>query len=156
MKKIRKGVFETNSSSTHSLAFNKPFDNYAPAAHSIIVEFFDDEPYMIDTLKEKVSYLVSHIVRKYQFDSIDYEDLLDNVKADYEFKKLEDYVKTAYGKDIVFPKTYNGDLEYITEINHQLVENSLEDVLDDLLRYSEEDKLARVLQNGTAIIFGRD
>ena len=156
MEQIRKGVFETNSSSTHSLTFNKPFDNYAPAAHSIIIEFFDDEPYMLESLKDKVSYLVSHIVRKYQFDSLDYDDLISNVKEDYEFKRLENYVKRAFDKNIVFPKTYDGDLEYITEINHQLIENNLEDVLDDLLRYTEDDKIARVLQNGATIVFGRD
>lgn len=156
MKKIRSGVFETNSSSTHSVSIGKPFDDFLPESNKIIIDFIDtDDYYTLTTLREKVSYLVSQIINRYKWDVEDYDDLVEQVKDSYDFKRIEEFVRTVYKKEIVFPKKYEGDLEYIVEINHQIACSNLDGLLDDLLRY-ERDDLATVLQNGTIIKFGRD
>ena len=156
MKKIRNGVFETNSSSTHALTIGRTLgENYAPFGDNIKIRWFDEED-TLTTLEEKVSYLVSHIASWYQYNAEDYEDLIEQVKNNWDFKRIEQYVLNNYGKRIVFPK-YDGDVENLTEINHQLISwnHSLNEVLEDLVD-EERDLLAEVLQDGKDIEFGRD
>lgn len=156
MKKIRNSVFETNSSSTHALTIGRTLGkNYAPFGDNIKIRWFDEEE-TLTTLEEKVSYLVSHIASWYQYNAEDYEDLIEQVKNNWDFKRIEQYVSDNYGKRIVFPK-YDGDVENLTEINHQLISwnHSLSEVLEDLVD-EERDLLAEVLQDGKDIEFGRD
>ena len=156
MKKVRNHVFETNSSSTHSISIGSPIDNYVPESNKIIIDFiYTDDYYTLTTLREKVSYLVSQIINRYKWDVEDYDDLVEQVKENRDFKRIADFVKYVYNKEIVFPKKYDGDLDYIVDINHQIVCDNLDDLLEDLLKY-ERDDLATVLQNGTTINFGRD
>ena len=64
MKLIRRGTFETNSSSTHALSVTKgDHSDYLSPSDTLVVEFIDtDDCIVLSTLKEKVSYLVSQIV----------------------------------------------------------------------------------------------
>ena len=159
MKNIRRNVFETNSSSTHSLSIIKPVDNYLPESNEIIIDFIDTDEYpLLCTLQEKVSYLVSHIINKYKYDCEDYDDLIELVKHNYEFKRIEKFLKDFYGKQIVFPKTYKGNLEDIVNINHQLICDSLNEILDELIRYSDNLNILLdvVLKNGKMIAIGRN
>lgn len=158
MKKTRNSIFETNSSSTHSLSLLKnELDHYIPEGKSLIIEFIDsDDYYSLSTLKEKVSYLVSHIINKYQYNSYDYDELVENVENDEEFKVLKDYIKQNYNKELKLPKKYEYDLECITELNHQLIEDSLEEVTNSILdhQYNDESlekKLGKILLNGAVI-----
>ena len=66
MKVIRNKVFETNSSSTHSLTFNKKEnDNFLSPNSKLVIHFIDTNDYgVFSTLNEKVSYLVSQIINK--------------------------------------------------------------------------------------------
>lgn len=158
MKKIRENVFETNSSSTHSLTIgNKTRDNYVPFGKNLKIKWFEyEEP--LTTLEEKVSYLVSHIASWYVYNATDYEDLLDQIRNNWDFKKIEAFIKDNYDKEIVFPKYDNDvDIEDLICINHQLTSwnHSIDEVLDDLVNY-DRDLLAEVLQNGNDIVFGRD
>lgn len=159
MKNIRRNIFETNSSSTHSLSIMESLDNYLPENNEIIIDFIDTDEYpLLCTLQEKVSYLVSHIINKYKYDCEDYDDLIELVKHNYDFKRIEKFVKDFYDRQIVFPKTYKGNLEDIVNINHQLICDSLDEILDELIRYSDNLNILLdvVLKNGKMIAIGRD
>ena len=158
MKKIRNKTFETNSSSTHSLSYcgNVNLDTYTPVGNKIVIEFINtDDGGTFTTLKRKVSYLVSHIVNNYKYNCLDYEDLVEQVSNSYDFKRISNYVKNKYGKEVVFPKEYKGDIEEIVYINHQLLERNLDGVLADLIT-EERDYLAEVLDPTQVIELGHD
>ena len=158
MKKIRNKTFETNSSSTHSLSYcgNVNLDTYAPVGDKIVIEFINtDDGGTFTTLKRKVSYLVSHIVNNYKYNCLDYEDLVEQVSKSYDFKRISNYVKNKYGKEVVFPKEYKGDIDEIVYINHQLLERNLDGVLADLIT-EERDYLAEVLDPTQVIELGHD
>ena len=158
MKKIRNKTFETNSSSTHSLSYcgNVNLDTYTPVGDKIVIEFINtDDGGTFTTLKRKVSYLVSHIVNNYKYNCLDYKDLVEQVSNSYDFKRIANYVKNKYGKEVVFPKEYKGDIEEIVYINHQLLERNLDGVLADLIT-EERDYLAEVLDPTQVIELGHD
>ena len=158
MKKIRNKTFETNSSSTHSLSYcgNVNLDTYAPVGDKIVIEFINtDDGGTFTTLKRKVSYLVSHIVNNYKYNCLDYKDLVEQVSNSYDFKRISNYVKNKYGKEVVFPKEYKGDIDEIVYINHQLLERNLDGVLADLIT-EERDYLAEVLDPTQVIELGHD
>lgn len=158
MKKIRNKTFETNSSSTHSLSYcgNVNLDTYTPVGDKIVIEFINtDDGGTFTTLKRKVSYLVSHIVNNYKYNCLDYEDLVEQVSNSYDFKRISNYVKNKYGKEVVFPKEYKGDIDEIVYINHQLLEGNLDGVLEDLIT-EERDYLAEVLDPTQVIELGHD
>ena len=158
MKKIRNKTFETNSSSTHSLSYcgNVNLDTYIPVGNKIVIEFINtDDGGTFTTLKRKVSYLVSHIVNNYKYNCLDYEDLVEQVSNSYDFKRISKYVKNKYGKEVVFPKEYKGDIDEIVYINHQLLERNLDGVLADLIT-EERDYLAEVLDPTQVIELGHD
>ena len=183
MKQIRNGVFETNSSSTHSLIISDRSDaGYIPLAKHIKIEWIDtDDYYVLETLEEKISYLVSHIANKVKYSCNTYEELIEEVTENSEYKEIAEYVRKTFDKEIRFPVNKDGiydDVEYITEINHQLVpwgtNAVVAETLDDLIRYMEnsdedrlfneeeqgdlsfEQKLDIYLKNGNYIRFGRD
>lgn len=158
MKKIRNQVFETNSSSTHCLSHcNKNYDYIAPNS-KILIEFvdtdFDGGDYY--TLREKVSYLVGHIIHKYKWNAVDYQDLIEDVRNDYDFKELESYIKEKYGKEIVFPENYDGDLEEIVLINHQLQFTNFDEMLEDLINQNIQTKFDIIFREDNYIEIGRD
>ena len=159
MKKIRRETFETNSSSTHALSIGKKLDNdYTPFGDTLKIYWMNtDDESVLNTLKEKVSYLVSHIASWYKYDVENYDELLEQIKSNYYFHMLEDFVKIKYNKQIVFPKTYEGDIEDIVNINHQLTSwnHSLTEILEDIV---DKDRiyLAEVLEDENNIVFGRD
>lgn len=158
MKKIRNKTFETNSSSTHSLSYcgNVNLDTYTPVGDKIVIEFINtDDGGTFTTLKRKVSYLVSHIVNNYKYNCLDYTDLVEQVSNSYDFKRIANYVKNKYGKEVVFPKEYKGDIDEIVYINHQLLERNLDGVLADLIT-EERDYLAEVLDPTQVIELGHD
>lgn len=157
MKKIRKDVFETNSSSTHALTLGRPLGkDYVSPGKYLKIKWFDEEE-TLTTLEEKVSYLVSHIASWYKWNAPSYETLIEEIKDNWDFKRIENYVKEKYNKEIVFPEKYDGELEDIVEINHQLQSwnHRIDEILDDLITW-DRDLLDEVLQDGKDIVFGRD
>lgn len=158
MKVLRQSIFETNSSSTHSLVMKNSNieSDYLPFGDTLKIEFFDEER-PLTTLKEKVSYLVSHIVSWYKYDAEDYEELIRQVRENYDFKRIASYVEEKFHKKIVFPKEYKGDLDDIVTINHQLISwgRDIEEVLQDIVN-NDRDYLAEVLNPDAIIEFGRD
>lgn len=158
IRKIRNGVFETNSSSTHALVYNKKenYDFLSPS-RQLIINFVDtDEDTSYDTLREKVSYLVSQIINKYKNDVLSYEDLLEELENDYDFQRIKRYVKERYDKDIVFPQKYEGYLDDIVGINHQLTGwNDLDELLTEIVTY-DHVLLDEVLSPSSSIEIGHD
>lgn len=156
MKKIRNNVFETNSSSTHALTTGRILNqDYIPYGNNLKIKWFNEEE-TLTTLQDKVSYLVSHIASWYVYNAEDYEDLIEQVEANWDFKRIKNYVWEKYRKNIVFPK-YEGNLEDMISINHQLISwnHRLNEVLEDIVD-EERDYLAEVLEDGKDIQFGRD
>lgn len=158
MKIVRNNIFETNSSSTHSLTFNnKENYNFLSPNSKLVIEFIDTNDYgSLCTLQEKVSYLVSQIIDKYKYGAWSYEDLINDIEENWDFKRIKEYVKGKYNKEIVFPTKYEGNLEDIVLINHQLTDwHDLDDLLKDIYSY-DHDYLDEVLSPTTIIQIGRD
>lgn len=169
MKKVRNNVFETNSSSTHTLSVTKGnHSDYLSPSDTLVVEFIDTDDYrVLSTLKEKVSYLVSQIVNRYKWDVYDYDDLKEQVEKSLDFRRIADFVMSRYGKKVVLPKRYkvnrwvdeDGDtynsLEDIVNINHQITYSNLDELLEDLVNHNR-DLLDEVLREDTVIEFERD
>ena len=158
MRVVRDRVFETNSSSTHSLVATTPMsmDDYVPKNSTIKVHFIDtDDVSSLCTLADKVSYLVSHIVNGYKYHSATYEDLISDVRDSLSFKKLDSYVQRHFNKRIVFPESYDGDIEDIVNINHQLIESDFDSLCEDIV-YEERDCLGEILSSDKVIDIGRD
>lgn len=184
MIQIRNSVFETNSSSTHTLVIrNKSIDDYLPYGKHIKIQWIDTDDYQIlETLQEKLSYLISHIANKLKYSCNNYEDLIEELNENYEYNRIKEFIFNTFDKEIRFPnidKNYYDDIEDIAEINHQLIPWStnavVDSVLDELISHMEngdnenifnerididflsfEDKLRIYFENKTYIIFGRD
>lgn len=158
MKLVRDNIFETNSSSTHTLILSNRLSNedYIAKNPTLLISFIDtnDEHYL-SSLNEKVSYLVSHIIRNYMYNVISYEDLIDQIKEDWDFKRIERYVKEHFNKEIIFPAKYEGDLEDIVSINHQLICSDLGDLLSDIVT-DNRDLLDDILSPSAVIEIGHD
>lgn len=158
IRKIRNGVFETNSSSTHALVYNNKenYDFLSPSSQ-LIINFVDtDGDTTYDTLREKVSYLVSQIINNYKDNVLSYKDLIEEVERNYDFQRIKKYVKERYDKDIVFPEKYDGNLDNIVYINHQLTNwRNLDDLLTEIVTY-DHVLLDEVLSPSSSIEIGHD
>lgn len=158
MRKIRSDIFETNSSSTHALVYNNKenYDFLSPS-RQLIIDFVNANGFAIySTLREKVSYLVSQIINKYKYNVLSYEDLIKEVEENYDFQRIKKYVKERYDRDIVFPEKYEGDLDEIVDINHQLTDwRDLDDLLTKIITY-DHVLLDEVLSPSSSIELGRD
>lgn len=158
IRKIRNGVFETNSSSTHALVYNSKenYDFLSPSSQ-LIINFVDtDDDTTYDTLREKVSYLVSQIVNHYKDNVLSYKDLIEEVEGNYDFQRIKEYVKERYDKDIVFPEKYDGNLDNIAYINHQLTDwHDLDELLTEIVTY-DHVLLDEVLSPSSSIEIGHD
>ena len=160
METIRYGVFETNSSSTHALTSGRKLnEEYVPAASKLKIRWIDtDDESVLNTLKDKVSYLVSHIANWYKYDVNTYEELLEEIRNDSDFQEIENYVLERFGKQIICPE-YKGEcVEDVVNSNHQLTSwnHNLKEILEDLIDKEERNYLAEVLEDGKDIEFGRD
>lgn len=156
MKTIRTNTFETNSSSTHSLTYIRKQENYLPKGNELKIRFIDtDEEFVLSTLEDKVSYLVAHIINKYKWDKQSYGELIERVTNNYDYKMLEDYIWEHYKKRIVFPEKYNGDIEDIVQINHQLIESDFSEVLR-MICDENRDYLGEIFDENKCIEIGRD
>lgn len=184
MIQIRNSVFETNSSSTHTLVIGiNDIDDYLPYGRHIKIHWIDTDDYQIlETLEEKLSYLISHIANKLKYSCNNYEELLEEINENYEYNRIKKFILNIFDKEIRFPdnsKNYYDDIEDIVEINHQLIPWSTntvaESVIDELIKHMQninnehifnsdadidslsfEDKLYIYFENKTYIIFGRD
>ncbi len=112
MRKVRAGVFETNSSAVHCLVMPEKYiekSNLKITRGKIKVSFLNDDfEFPCDTQESKLSYLITQIA--YKNCGWNWRDL----EEDYEYKTVKEFVCDYTGaKDI--------KIDYSTEpgINHQ-------------------------------------
>lgn len=98
-KTIRKNVFETNSSSIHSLVIS--VDGLEPSTLKInseinrinvTTQYFGKEYTLYNKQEDKLSYIVTYIVAELQNRYDDWE-ILDRLKDSYYFNTLEEIIK---------------------------------------------------------------
>ena len=100
MKKIRQNVFETNSSSVHSLVINseglEPSNlKIDPKTDHIIVntQYFGKEYNIYSTQEDKLSYLITYIITSLQ-STYDNDEILEvELFKDYRFIDIENIIK---------------------------------------------------------------
>ena len=100
MKKIRQNVFETNSSSVHSLVINseglEPSNlKIDPKTDHIIVntQYFGKEYNIYSTQEDKLSYLITYIITDLQRNYDNDEILAIELFKDYRFINIENIIK---------------------------------------------------------------
>lgn len=100
MKKIRQNVFETNSSSVHSLVINseglEPSNlKIDPKTDHIIVntQYFGKEYNIYNSQEDKLSYLITYIIADLQRNYDDDEILTVELFKDYRFIDIENIIK---------------------------------------------------------------
>ena len=100
MKKIRQNVFETNSSSVHSLVINseglEPSNlKIDPKTDHIIVntQYFGKEYNIYNDQEDKLSYLITYIITNLQSNYDDNEILAIELFKDYHFINIENIIK---------------------------------------------------------------
>lgn len=109
MINIRNGLFETNSSSVHSLVLKE--HNY-PKRDKIVIRPMQTDDMIITDIEDKVSYLASFII----YNSYCYGDLTE-LRDNYSWNRFKGEVEEILGCDIEFCEGYDPDA---IEINHQL------------------------------------
>ena len=99
MKKIRQNVFETNSSSVHSLVINS--EGLEPSNLKIdsetnridvTTQYFGKEYILYNEQEDKLSYIVTYLVTELQ-NSYDDWEVLKKLKYSYRFTTLEEIIK---------------------------------------------------------------
>lgn len=100
MKKIRQNVFETNSSSVHSLVINseglEPSNlKIDPKTDHIIVntQYFGKEYNIYNDQEDKLSYLITYIIADLQREYDNDEILAVELFKDYHFINIENIIK---------------------------------------------------------------
>lgn len=152
MKKVRKGVFETNSSSMHSIVISEEDDEKYEDYKSRNLSFRDifeteedkivitlrryDKSVMLDNEQEKVDYIASLLVSENQ-------DKISKYRKYYELSKLEDElikrtgcagIKTHVKKDAeVLAGSHGGEIYWMT------AEELVDTVLNRFIHISVEE-----------------
>ena len=136
MKKIRKNVFETNSSSSHSLAFSKKDRGYSydlPVDEDGVLTIpfgeFGWGPDVLRTPLEKLSYYVTDNCPNVDEEKV-WDDIIEELKEDEDIKKAIDAVmfNCPQVKEITFaPASSFYPLGYV---DHQSCGTSHEDGID--------------------------
>jgi hypothetical protein len=119
---IRRGVFETNSSSTHSICISKDGDYRLPISIEFVTGEFGWEVSELRSIEEKASYLYTGMLTSQRFDQlerlktaladasvaatfqeyvIDEDGLLDDGYIDHDCD-LTDFLDAVTGKDELF------------------------------------------------------
>lgn len=135
---LRSGCFETNSSSSHTLVYNKNVSeniydfNFEKVDENgfihIETQYFHDDFSYVETPTEKLSYLITQIARRCViFDEFEYL-MPEQVMLSHQFIELSSYIKekTPYAGIIIDGK--------ITEdncyIDHESGESDYKDILN--------------------------
>ena len=116
MKVTRKGVFETNSSSVHSLAItNNYYPQYPESEYVVIPNDYQWGYDTCDSVEEKLSYLVTLAAC--------YSDTRDEFIENPDVVKIVNTVKNHNGANVIFKFPYG-----FGSIDHQSI-NSVEGFL---------------------------
>lgn len=148
-RQIRRGVFETNSSSTHAICITKSEYRHNSFSHIDfeIGEFgWENDEY--DSLYKKASYLITAIL-SFDKDEADenlqkLKDILDSNNIEYTLPELK-----------VDSWEYGGKTRYYYDIDGYIDHSGeTKDFVNDVL--SDSDKLFRYLFGNSVIITGND
>ena len=132
-KQIRQGVFETNSSSTHSMCIH-PGNKYVPNMSKLEIktgEFgWEEETY--DRMNDKLSYALTYALGD---NSNKYIEMLNEVLTDNMSDTDITYNGMSYEKLIGIPRYYDEDFGYI---DHQSLDEASEmflskNILEDFI-----------------------
>jgi len=136
MRQIRQGVFETNSSSTHSITIYSARDRYIYPTYIPPIEFgeFGWEQNSYPHFTDKLSYVITMLASKNDINEI--EDFL-KLK---EFHWLKDAVMSHCGQEIEV-KTQASDYAPLGYVDHLAI-----DVLDEFLVPDEGQFKINVLE----------
>ena len=135
-KQIRRGAFETNSSSTHAVSIFRGSNYSIPEKIVIRPGEFDWECETFSDPEAKLSYLYTWILSKCK--SYEYNDVTEKYEDHYDYKKLKDYQYRIKSKlldagvnEVEFEKC-NGWFEdgYIDH-PEKLYPNYLEEILEN-------------------------
>jgi hypothetical protein len=138
MIQIRNGVFETNSSSTHSIAISK-----APVVIGKRIHFGIGEFGWENDIADTADYLYTAILEQNNSSELlnKLKEILDKHSIEYKFAEPR------------YTKSYNGEYEYL---DYGYIDHSYElgEFLDAIL--SNEDLLMRYLFGDSAVYTGND
>lgn len=132
MYKIRRGLFETNSSSTHTLVYrkfklSKPKFKLKNGVLKTKFLYLDESFGVLNTQAEKLAYLVTRLAGWGVADENDFEYIRDNLYNSYGFQELVDelkaYIPGMTALEIEPSRIY---------LNHQVVECDNSDISDIL------------------------
>lgn len=142
MKKIRKGVFETNSSSTHSICIAKNVDLTIPKSIHFQTGDYGWENDTLSSIQEKASYLYTGLINNYMIDEFNYiVEVLKNKNIDVTYDEIV-YKTDDWGTYYV----NGGSIDHGYELKKFLVDIS-----------SSEDKILNFLFSPLSfIITGND
>lgn len=150
-RQIRRGTFETNSSSTHSICITKS-DKYKKP--EVICFDFGEFGWECDTHSDtftKANYLYTGIYECFDNDEIDkYKEII------HEYLSSEGIVCSFKGEGKTKSYEYNGKTKYYQSINGYVDHgNELKEFIEDVC--SDKDKLFRFLfSDKSFIITGND
>lgn len=133
MKQIRRGVFETNSSSTHSICISKDEVNNLPSHISFTLGEYGWEN---DTVYDTAEYLYTALYYLYE-----------NEELDSRLKQIE-YILNKHNVECTFKNPKDNSYYYIDHAG------KLTNLINDLL--NDEDKLLRYLFGASVIYTGND
>ena len=145
MIKIRRSVFETNSSSSHCLSIEEGNNNIDLSSIKLTITPYTKEeitqPMVIDKLEDKLRYLYTVYLQEYEED-----DMVDKVKLMPTLKEILPNV-TFINKGEKYIYVFE-DGEYLFSEYGGLEE--LQNWIDN------KDKLIQFLKNGKVIFWNRD
>lgn len=139
---IRRGAFETNSSSTHAINIYKGSKYEIPESIVIRPGEFGWECETFSDPESKLSYLYTWILSKCK--SYDYNDVTEKYEDHYDYKKLKDYqyrIKSklldAGVKEVEFVKCNgwfeDGYIDHSEDLFNDDLEAILEDYFEDFI-----------------------
>jgi len=163
VKVIRKGMFETNSSSIHSLVLKKEDCYfYTDGRKKLYIKWYDFDGNIKNllTLEDKVSYLVTHMGNRKKYSVESYQELIEELEESYDFRDIKKIVLEAFDKELVFKKLTKSEeknFEDIVSVNHELSDvymYGLDALLEDMNEYydynsDDENKNKLVVQDLT-------
>lgn len=135
MKQIRRGVFETNSSSTHAINIYCANQYNVPKSFNVRPGEFGWENETYYYPEDKVSYLYTLILKKcvsYVYNEVteSYENRYDYEKLNSYQKRIKDALKDAGVEEVSFTD-YADSSYYYVDHSENITEDDIDNILDN-------------------------
>lgn len=163
MKRIRKGVFETNSSSMHSLCIHVGSDdnmqpNELDERDGFIISQFEEFGWGINTInhqEDKLAYILTTIMMKQGFYPIESKEDVELFEESHLMTLLKEVIEDYTGKELKVRYTYQEDDEEDEEFIDGYIDHESIDMLNDQLRGDDEtikENIKNIIFNGKYFI----